>query len=71
MVKEITAFQADDGSVHATAWQAAQHDARTKIKSLGIFNEATMNAVLQHAIPLHEALTIILDNQPPREKADA
>lgn len=66
MVKQIHAWQAEDGSVHATEQQAATHDARCQIKSLGIFNEATLNAVLENAAVLHTALGIVVRAQPAK-----
>lgn len=41
MVREITAFEAEDGSVFSTRAAAAEHDAKCALVSPHIFTEAT------------------------------
>lgn len=49
MVKEITAYQASDGTVFGSALAAAEHDAVLQLKKLDIFNHASALAVVEHA----------------------
>lgn len=56
MVTEVTAFAARDGSLHTTKRDAAEADARLALKVLGIFNEGTVAAVVQHADEIYDAL---------------
>jgi len=56
MVIEVTAYQADDGSIHSSKLAAAKHDAYTKLSALGIFNHASALAVVEHAASVTEAL---------------
>jgi hypothetical protein len=49
MVTEVTAFKADDSSIHDTKLEAVEHDALSKIKGLGEFNHATALAIIAHA----------------------
>lgn len=56
MVKEVPAFQAEDGSIHATRQEAVMADATAALKKLDIFNHGTILAVLGNA----EALVDIL-----------
>lgn len=63
MVKEITAWQASDGSVHGTQRAAAEQDARVNLKALNLFNEATILAVIANASLVIEALAPLIQAQ--------
>ena len=58
MVRQITAFEAEDGTVHGTEFAAAQHDARKALSKLGIFNEGSVNAIIERRHEIH----IVLDS---------
>jgi hypothetical protein len=45
MVTEVTAFRADDGSIHTSERAALEHDALEKLKKLDVFNHGTALAV--------------------------
>lgn len=64
VVKEITAYQADDGTVHPTAFAAALHDGKSRLKKLGIFNEATINSVIEHRTEIYAALHWVITEEP-------
>jgi hypothetical protein len=57
MVKQVTAWAADDGKMFATEREAALHDARENLKALGIFNEASINAICTRADEVSAAVS--------------
>jgi hypothetical protein len=70
MVRQVTSYQASDGSLHGTAEQAARHEARLQLKQLGIFNEGTINAVMENAWALDRILReLTKEVDPPAEVA--
>jgi hypothetical protein len=56
MVREVTAFQADDGTVFSNEQEALKHDALTKLKRFDIFNHASALAIANNARQLTEIL---------------
>lgn len=56
MVKEITAYQAEDGSVHATELAALEADTMKKLGKFDMFNHATRLAILSNTSDLVDAL---------------
>jgi len=56
MVKEITAYEASDGTVFASALDAAKHDAVLQLKQLEIFNYASALAVVENSGKIIAAL---------------
>lgn len=56
MVREVTAFQADDGTVFSNEQEALEHDALTKLKRFDIFNHASALAIVKNARQLTEIL---------------
>lgn len=65
MVTQVKAFAAEDGTVFATVQAAAEHDAREQLKKLGIFNEASLTAVITHAKAIYNALAVVVMNEEP------
>lgn len=61
MVREVTAFAARDGTVFATHGEAAKHDAYTQLKAANIFKPDTINAIINNAPIICEALSSLLD----------
>jgi len=55
MVQEIKAYQAADGSIHATRVEAARHEAEQAIAPL-LDNTVAVRLVLEHAKEIFEAL---------------
>lgn len=68
MVKEITAWKADDGSIHATQFEAAKHDAVEQLKKLDIFNHASALAIVKSAARLLPVLQAVVDATPPAQE---
>lgn len=65
MPKEITAWEAEDGSVHATERLAAKHDAARHLTKLEIFNGATVNMMLERAEEIFNILKPIVYSAAP------
>lgn len=61
MVQEITAYRADDGSIHPTKLAAAKHDAHCKLMQLDVFNVASANAVITNAEAVVNALLLYVN----------
>lgn len=59
MVKQITAWAAEDGKVFSTESEAAEHDVRVKLKALNIFNEGSINAIMANAASLRRILATL------------
>lgn len=59
MVKQITAWEAEDGKVFGTQSEAAEHDVRVKLKALNIFNEGSINAIMANAASLRRILSTL------------
>jgi hypothetical protein len=71
MPRQIEAWAADDGSVHTSEHAAALHDAKEALKKLGIFNEATIRAVLERKEEIFNALATAIRTMPaPTRLAD-
>jgi len=61
MVSEVTAYAASDGTVFGTHGQAARHDAEIKLKAIGQFKHETINAIINNAPAICDALNSLLD----------
>lgn len=57
MVKQVTAFQAEDGKVFPTADEAARHDARMMLVGLNMFTEGTVAALLREPHKMAKIMT--------------
>lgn len=55
MVRQIKAYQAEDGSIFADKQEAARHDAKTRLKKL-FTNEAFVNEVLNNHSEIFDVL---------------
>lgn len=64
MVTEITAFTAEDGSVHRTKLEAVKQDALLTLKKLDMFNHASALAIIDAAERVVEALQPVIDCTP-------
>lgn len=56
MVIEVTAWTADDGSIHTTKLAALQQDAVTALSKMDVFNHASALAVVKNAAEIAEVL---------------
>ena len=56
MVREVTAFAAEDGSIHNSKQAAMEADAALKLKKLDIFNHGTILAVIANASKVVDAI---------------
>lgn len=70
MVREITSWEAEDGTIHRTQLEAAEHDAVEQLKKMDIFNHASALAIVkqcEHVLPI---LQQVVDAGLPRVLAD-
>lgn len=61
MVTEITAFTADDGSIHKSKLAALEHDTLEKLKKLECFNHASASEVVRRCMDVHTLLTPLVE----------
>lgn len=63
MVKEVTAFMADDGKVFPSELAALEHDAETALKRIEAFNLGTVTAILAHAKEISRVLQPLVEHR--------
>lgn len=63
MVEEIRAFRASDGSIHATRREAGIADATLRLTETKAFNEMNVNAIIQHARVVYDALAPLVADE--------
>jgi hypothetical protein len=56
MVREVTAFVSDDGSLHNSKLEALRHDALIALKGNSIFNHASALAIVSNPKEIVDAL---------------
>jgi hypothetical protein len=61
MVREVTAYAADDGSIHESKIAAVEHDAITALSKMDIFNYASAQAIVKQADAILELLQPIVE----------
>lgn len=61
MVTEITAFSADDGSIHKSKRAALEHDTLEKLKKLECFNHASASEVVRRCVAIFELLEPLVE----------
>lgn len=66
MVREVTSFEASDGSIHKTKLEALRHDALKRLGKLSIFNVASAQAIIAHAREVVEVLAPLVEEQEER-----
>lgn len=64
MVKEVKAWAAEDGSIHATQLDAAKHDARLQLQGPDKFKHETINAMIDNAELVVAALRPLAETTP-------
>lgn len=72
MVKQVTAYEAEDGKVFTEEGEAVRHEVYLKLKAFGAFQVPTIDAILDHALTLIEFLEPLRDiaNKPLETLAD-
>lgn len=64
MISEIRAWEAEDGTVHASAFDAAKHTAKKQLMRMDCFNEASVRAVIDRYAEILPVLKLIEEHAP-------
>lgn len=61
MVTEISAFEAEDGTIHKSKLAALEHDAVCRLKALSCFNHGTALEVVRMCVEVHAVLAPLVE----------